>query len=79
MLFGIAAVLVLGKVKIPAIDPLTLLKFQLIPAEWNFGLFMPTWWPAISWPYYVFIGSMVTFMLGVLFKSRQTIASAPAN
>jgi SSS family solute:Na+ symporter len=79
MLFGIAAVLVLGKVKIPAIDLLALLKFQLIPAEWNFGLFMPTWWPAISWPYYVFIGSMVTFLLGVLFKSRQTPAPEIAN
>ena len=79
MLFGIAAVLILGKVKIPAIDLLALLKFELIPAEWNFGLFMPTWWPAISWPYYVFIGSTVTFALGVLFKSSQTPAPSPAN
>jgi hypothetical protein len=79
MLIGIAAVLILGKVKIPAIDLLALLKFQLIPAEWNFGLFMPTWWPAISWPYYVFIGSTITFMLGVLFKSRQAPTPSPAN
>jgi Na+/proline symporter len=79
MLIGIAAVLVLGKVKIPAIDLLALLTFQLTPAEWNFGFFMPAWWPAISWPYYVFIGSMVTFLLGILFKSRQTTAAAPAE
>ena len=79
MLLGIAAVLILGKVKIPAIDPLALLTFQLTPAEWNFGFFMPTWWPAISWPYYVFIGSTVTFLLGILFKSRQTATPAPAE
>jgi Na+/proline symporter len=79
MFIGIAAVLVLGKVKIPAIDPLALLTFQLIPAEWNFGFFMPAWWPAISWPYYVFIGSTVTFVLGILFKSRQAATSAPAE
>jgi Na+/proline symporter len=79
MLLGIAAVLILGKVKIPAIDPLALLTFQLTPAEWNFGFFMPAWWPAISWPYYVFIGSMVTFLLGILFKSRQTTATEIAN
>ena len=79
MLLGIAAVLILGKVKIPAIDPLALLTFQLTPAEWNFGFFMPAWWPAISWPYYVFIGSTVTFLLGILFKSRQAATSAPAE
>ena len=79
MLAGIAAVLVLGKVKIPAIDLIALLNWQLIPAEWNFGILMPTWWPAISWPYYVFIGSTVTFLLGVLFKSRPAVAHTEAQ
>lgn len=79
MLAGIAAVLVLGKVKIPAIDLMALLNWQLIPAEWNFGILMPTWWPAISWPYYVFIGSTVTFLLGVLFKSRPVVAHTEAQ
>jgi Na+/proline symporter len=67
MILGIAAVLVLGKAKIPAIDLAALASFQVLPGEWNFGFFMPDWWPAISWPYYVFIGSAVTFVLGVLF------------
>jgi Na+/proline symporter len=73
MLFGIAAVLILGKVKIPAIDPTALLHLELIPAEWNFGLLMPEWWPAIAWPYYVFIGSTVTLALGILFKSKRSL------
>ncbi|NBS68472.1 hypothetical protein EBT31_06095, partial [bacterium] len=37
MLLGVAAVLVFGKVKIPAIDLSALLQLQLKPAEWNFG------------------------------------------
>ncbi|MFM8983005.1 MAG: sodium:solute symporter family transporter, partial [Spartobacteria bacterium] len=76
MILGIAAVLILGKVKIPAIDPAALLRFELIPAEWNFGLLMPEWWPAIAWPYYVFIGSTVTLSLGILFKSKRTLEQA---
>jgi SSS family solute:Na+ symporter len=76
MILGIAAVLILGKVKIPAIDPAALLRLELVPAEWNFGLLMPEWWPAIAWPYYVFIGSTVTLALGILFKSKQTLEQA---
>lgn len=70
MLAGIAAVLILGKVKIPAIDLVALAHFRVAPAEWNFGAIMPGWWPAIAWPYYVFIGSAVTFTLGVLFPKK---------
>jgi Na+/proline symporter len=73
MILGIAAVLILGKVKIPAIDPTALLHFELVPAEWNFGILMPAWWPAIAWPYYVFIGSTVTLALGLLFKTKRTL------
>ncbi|MEI8294708.1 MAG: sodium:solute symporter [bacterium] len=75
MLLGIAAVLVLGKAKIPAVDLLALMKLNLVPAEWNFGFFMPAWWPTIAWPYYVFIGSAVTFLLGVPFRSRTVEAT----
>ncbi len=71
MAAGIASVLVLGKVKIPAIDLGALLHLQLKPAEWNFGVFMPSWWPAIAWPYYVFIGCSVTFAIAVLFPSKK--------
>ena len=75
MLCGIAAVLVLGKVKIPAIDLGALLQFQIKPAEWNFGNFIWDWWPAISWPYFVFIGCMVTFGLSVLFPTKKAETS----
>ena len=50
-----------------------LLRLELVPAEWNFGLLMPEWWPAIAWPYYVFIGSTVTLALGILFKSKRSL------
>lgn len=71
MALGIVAVLFLGKVKIPAIDLLALLSLKVQPAEWNFGAFMPEWWPAIAWPYYVFIGCSVTFGISVLFPRRS--------
>jgi hypothetical protein len=35
---------------------------------------MPAWWP-----YHVFIGSTVTFLLGIPFKSRQTTTAASAE
>ncbi len=71
MLAGVGAVLILGKVKIPAISISALLHFQLQPADWNFGLLMPAWWPAMSWPYFVFIGCGTTFLLGVLFSTKH--------
>jgi hypothetical protein len=71
MLIGIVAVLVLGKVKIPALDLGALLHLEVVPMEWNFGAWMPDWWPAIAWPYFVFIGSATTFALGVLFPTRK--------
>lgn len=69
MLVGIAAVLVLGKVEIPyftSMDPATGAE---IVHKLKFGSFMPAWWPAIAWPYYVFIGCSVTFGLAVLFPT----------
>jgi solute:Na+ symporter, SSS family len=78
MLAGVAAVLVLGKVKIPAIDLGALLQFQIKPAEWNFGNFIWDWWPAISWPYFVFIGCMVTFGISVLFPTKK-VHDAPSQ
>jgi SSS family transporter len=79
MLLGVAAVLVFGKVKIPAIDLTALLQLQLKPAEWNFGACMPDWWPAIAWPYFVFIGSAITFLLGILFSTRQVTPKGIAD
>ena len=79
MFMGILSVLLLGKVKIPAIDLWALLHGFVQPAEWNFGFFMPEWWPAISWPYFVFIGSSVTFLLGILFATnKEAIEETPS-
>jgi hypothetical protein len=33
---------------------------------------MPAWWPKIAFPWYVFIGCVVTFSFGVLFRTPQS-------
>jgi len=69
MIIGISSVLVLCKVTIPAFDFLALFTGKIIPAEWNFGWFMPEWWPKIAWPWFVFVGCVVTFGISVLFRT----------
>ena len=67
MVLGIAAVLILAKIEIPYYtDPATKVVHKIA-----FGGFMPDWWPAISWPYFVLIGCSVTFVFSVLFPSRR--------
>ncbi|MBU3665492.1 MAG: sodium:proline symporter [Chthoniobacterales bacterium] len=73
MLAGIAAVLVLGRVKVPAVDLGALLRGELIPQEWSFGAFLPAWWPAVAWPYYVLIGTIFTVAIAALFRSGERI------
>lgn len=55
MILGILAVLFLCKVEIPGVM--------------NFGNLMPEWWPKISWPWYVLIGSVITLLAGILFRT----------
>lgn len=76
MLVGIVAVLVLGKVKVPAVDLVALLRLEVVSAEWDFGAIMPGWWPAIAWPYFVFIGSVTTFAVAVCFPTKSRVESA---
>src|SRR5437867_2208452 len=77
MLFGIMSVLVLCKVSIPAFDLIALLHGKLVAASWNFGWFMPDWWPNISWPWFVFVGCTVTLTVAVLFRTpADQIAAA---
>lgn len=57
MILGMMAVLFLCKVELPGVA--------------NFGAIMPDWWPKISWPWYVLVGSTVTFFTGVLFRTPQ--------
>ncbi len=68
MIFGILAVLVLCKIQIPLWES-TDSAGAVVKQSFHFGILLPTWWPAIAWPYYVFIGSAVTFAFGILFPS----------
>jgi SSS family solute:Na+ symporter len=76
MVLGIVAVLVLCKVSIPlsaaVMDPATGVE---VKRELNFGGFLPAWWPAIAWPYFVLIGSSVTVALAVLFPTKKNVAA----
>src|SRR5437016_112801 len=80
MIVGIMSVLVLCKVTMPAFDVLALLRGKLVAAQWNFGWFMPDWWPKISWPWFVFVGTVVTLSIAVLFRTPASqIAAAEAH
>lgn len=80
MIVGITSVLILCKVALPAFDLGALLRGEFKHAEWNFGWFMPEWWPKISWPWFVFVGCVVTFTISVLFPTPQSrITGAEAH
>ena len=80
MIVGITSVLILCKVALPAFDIGALFHGEFRHAEWNFGWFMPEWWPKISWPWFVFVGCVVTFTISVLFPTPKTqIAFAEAH
>ena len=80
MIAGIGSVLVLCKVTIPAFDVGALLTGRLVAATWDFGWFMPAWWPKISWPWFVLVGSVVTVAISVLFRTPAAqIAAAEAH
>ncbi len=80
MIVGIMSVLVLCKVSIPAFDFVALLHGKPVAASWNFGWFMPEWWPKISWPWFVFVGCTVTLGIAVLFRTPASqIATAKAH
>jgi len=75
MMLGIVSVLVFCRIEIPAIDLVQLLSGRVIPSQWSFGWFLPAWWPAIAWPYYVLIGTVATFGVAALFPSSQPMES----
>jgi hypothetical protein len=80
MVVGITSVLVLCKITIPAFDVLALFTGKIVPAEWNFGWFMPDWWPKIAWPWFVFVGCVVTLAISILFRTPASqIAAAKAH
>ncbi len=77
MIIGITSVLVLCKVSIPALSLLGLLHGKIIHVTWSFGWFMPEWWPKISWPWFVLVGCLITFLLAILFRTpeKQVLAA----
>lgn len=79
MLGGIVAVLVLCKIKVPAIDLVALLRGEIVPADWAFGAFLPDWWPAIAWPYYVLIGTIFTVAIAGIFRTPDAAVAARAE
>src|SRR2546428_11099896 len=80
MIAGISAVLILCKVTIPAFDLPALFTGKIVPAQWNFGWFMPDWWPKIAWPWFVFVGCVVPLAISALVRTPQTqIAAADAH
>ncbi len=80
MIIGIISVLILCKVTLPAFDVGALLHGEFRHADWNFAWFMPAWWPKISWPWFVFVGCVITFAISVLFATPpRQIAAAEAH
>src|SRR5437763_10759978 len=80
MIVGITSVLILCKVALPAFDVGALLRGDFRHADWNFGWFMPDWWPKIAWPWFVCVGCLVTVAVCVLFRTPESqIATAEAH
>jgi solute:Na+ symporter, SSS family len=79
MLLAILAVLVVAQVKLPGVDVVSLLsQGQLHWIEWNLGGWLPSSWPSIAGPWWVFIGCIVCFVVSISFKTppEQILRSA---
>ena len=81
MIVGIMSVLILCKVSIPAFDFGALFTGKFVAASWNFGWFMPEWWPKIAWPWFVFVGCCRHAWRSASCSGRRTsqIAAAEAH
>jgi SSS family solute:Na+ symporter len=70
MILGIASVLVFCKVKLPAFSLRALaLSGQLEPQTWTFGGWLPPWWPAIAFPWWVLVGCLVCITVSCIFPT----------
>ena len=69
MVLGIAAVLALCKIKIPLGESVSSTGI-VVKRTIDCGCLLPSWWPAIAWPYYVFIGCATTILIAVCFRSK---------
>ncbi|MEO6846930.1 MAG: sodium:solute symporter [Chthoniobacterales bacterium] len=80
MICGTVAVLVLAKIELPGFSWSALFHGKMIAVSWNFGWFMPIWWPQFSWPWYVLIGCVVTLGIAIWFPtSLEQIEAAKAH
>jgi SSS family transporter len=70
MVLGVASVLVLCKVKLPAIN-LRELAFSghLRAEDWAFGGWLPDWWPVVAFPWWVLVGCLVCFAVSFMFAT----------
>ena len=70
MLLGVVSVLVLCKVRLPAIN-LRALAFsgRAQPEDWAFGGWLPDWWPVIAFPWWVLVGCLVCFTVSFIFET----------
>ncbi|HZC58985.1 MAG TPA: hypothetical protein VE154_03255, partial [Chthoniobacterales bacterium] len=67
---GIAAVLVLCKTKLPAFNvPELLFTGKLRAQDWEFGGWLPAWWPVISFPWWILMGCCVCFSVALMFST----------
>ena len=72
MALGVFAVLSLGRVGIPGTSHLVKQNGAMVDQLWDFGWFLPDWWPQISWIWYVLIGCSVTIAFSILFKTPES-------
>src|SRR6476646_2834737 len=70
MILGIASVLVFCKVKLPAFSlPELFSSGQLQSQTWAFGGWLPPWWPAIAFPWWVLVGCLVCITVSCIFPA----------
>jgi solute:Na+ symporter, SSS family len=70
MLLGIASVLVFCKTKLPAFNvPELMFTGRLRPQDWEFGGWLPAWWPVISFPWWILVGCSVCFLVALTFST----------
>jgi SSS family transporter len=80
MICGMGAVLVLCKVKLPAINLAALFfRGQILPQDWDFGGWLPHWWPTIAFPWWVFVGCVACFTISLLFPTPARRVEAAAS
>ncbi len=70
MLLGIIAVLVVCKTKLPAFNVHELVTaWRVQPQDWEFGGWLPAWWPVVPFSWWVFVGCCACFSVAIMFPT----------